>query len=170
MATPAARIERLAPLMLLIAAVGLYFYRLSDTPMFVGGDEAFFAVNGRSIATTARDLDGRLMPLFFRIDARTWYQPVLVYLMAISFTIAQVSEWTLRAPTALIGVIDVLLVYAIGLRLFRHRGYAAMAAVMLAIAPAHLILARQALDYVCPLPFVLGWLWCLLKAMDDDDV
>ena len=170
MVTPAARLDRLAPLMLLIAAAALYFYRLNDTPMFVGGDEAFFAVNGRSIATTARDLDGRLMPLFFRIDAHTWYQPVLVYLMAISFTIAQVSEWTLRAPTALIGVIDVLLVYAIGLRLFRHRGYAAMAAVMLAIAPAHLILARQALDYVCPLPFVLGWLWCLLKAIDDDDV
>ncbi len=180
MVTPAERIrptfakatvgKRAVPVMLAIVAAALYFYRLNDTPMFVGGDEAFFAINSRSIATTARDLDGRLMPLFFRIDAHTWYQPVLVYLMAISFTIAQVSEWTLRAPTALIGVIDVLLVYAIGLRLFRHRGYAALAAAMLAIAPAHLILARQALDYVCPLPFVLGWLWCVVKAIDDDDV
>lgn len=169
MVTPATRIGRAVPLMLAAATAALYFYRLNDTPMFVGGDEAFFAVNSRSIATTARDLDGRLMPLFFRIDAHTWYQPVLVYLMAISFTLAQVSEWTLRAPTALIGVIDVLLVYAVGWRLFRHRGHAAMAAAMLAIAPAHLILARQALDYVCPLPFVLGWLWCLLKAIDDDD-
>jgi len=168
--TPVARIERAAPLVLAVAAALLYFYRLNDTPMFVGGDEAFFAINGRAIATTARDLDGRLMPLFFRIDAHTWYQPVLVYLMAISFTIGQVSEWTLRAPTALIGVIDVVLIYAIGLRLFRNRGYALLAAAMLAMTPAHLILARQALDYICPLPFVLGSLWCLLKAIDDDDL
>ena len=159
------RIKGAAPLILAVVAASLYFYRLNDTPMFVGGDETFFAINGKAIATTARDLDGRLMPLFFKIDTHTWYQPVLVYLIAISFTIAQVSEWALRAPTALIGVIDVLLVYAVGMRLFRNRSYALMAAAMLAMSPAHLILARQALDYVCPLPFVLGWLWCLLKAI-----
>lgn len=33
---------------------------------------------------------------------------------------------------------------------------------MLALTPAHFMMCRQALDYVCPLPFVLGWVWCLI--------
>ena len=87
--TPAVRINRAAPLILAVVAASLYFYRLNDAPMFVGGDETFFAINGKAIASTARDLDGRWMPLFFKIDTHTWYQPVLVYLIAISFTIRQ---------------------------------------------------------------------------------
>lgn len=146
--------------------MALFFYRLNAAPMFVGGDESLFAIQAHAIATTARDLDGRLFPLFFRVDIHTWYQPMLVYLMALTFTVLHVSEWAMRTPTALIGVVDVLLVYGIGLRLFGQVRYAALAAVMMAMAPTHLLLARQALDYVAPVPFVLGWLWCLLTVLD----
>ncbi len=158
----------LVPLAIAIVAAAFYLFRLAEAPMFVGGDESFFAINAHAIATTGRDLDGRLLPLFFKVDIHTWYQPVLVYLMALGFTVVQVSEWSLRAPMALIGVVDVLLIYAIGLRVFGRRRYAALAALMLAMAPPHMILVRQALDYACLLPFVLGWIWCLLKAIDDD--
>ncbi len=134
--------------------------------MMIGGDEAYFASHAHAIATTGRDLDGRFLPLFFRIDIHTWYQPLLVYLMAAVFSIVQVSEAALRTPTALIGVIDVLLVYAVALRLLGRRRDAVVAAVVMALTPAHFILARQGLDYIAPLPFVLGWLWCLLAALD----
>ena len=29
---------------------------------------------------------------------------------------------------------------------------------------------RQALDYICPLPFVLGWLWCVMAAVEAGSV
>ena len=41
---------------------------------------------------------------------------------------------------------------------------------MLALAPAHFIFSRQALDYICPLPFVLGWMWCVLLALETNSV
>ena len=148
------------------AAVWIYFFRLGSAPMMIGGDEAYFASHAHAIATTGRDLDGRFLPLFFRIDIHTWYQPLLVYLMAAVFSIVQVSEAALRTPTALIGVIDVLLVYAVAQRLLGRRRDAVVAAVVMALTPAHFILARQGLDYIAPLPFVLGWLWCLLVALD----
>lgn len=157
---------RFVPWILAATAAALYFYRLGDTPMRVGGDEALFAINAHAIATTGRDLDGHLLPLFFKVDLKTWYQPALVYLMALAFSLFHVSEWSMRAPMALVAVIDVVLVYAIGLRLFGRRRYAVLAAVMMALSPPHLILARQALDYVLPLPFILGWLWCLLVAIE----
>ena len=144
----------------------LYFYRLGSAPMMIGGDEAYFASHAHAIATTGRDLDGRLLPLFFRIDVHTWYQPLLVYLMAAVFLVRQVSEAALRTPTAMIGVIDVLLVYAVARRLLGRRRDAIIAATLMALTPAHFIFARQGLDYIVPVPFVLGWLWCLLKALD----
>jgi 4-amino-4-deoxy-L-arabinose transferase-like glycosyltransferase len=90
--------------------------------------------------------------------------------MAIAFTVFRISEWSLRAPTALIGVADVLLMYAVGMRLFRRPGYAATGALMLAMTPPHFILARMGVDYICPLPFVLGWLWCLFTAIETGSV
>jgi 4-amino-4-deoxy-L-arabinose transferase-like glycosyltransferase len=77
-----------------------------------------------------------------------------------------VSEWSIRLPTALIGIVNIALIYAVGLKLFRSAWYAAVGALMLALTAAHLLLSRMAVDYVCPLPFVLGWLWCLLTALE----
>jgi 4-amino-4-deoxy-L-arabinose transferase-like glycosyltransferase len=159
------------PVVLICAvAATLSFWRLSDAPMVIGGDEAYFALHAQSIASTGHDIDGRFLPLFFRIDLTTWYQPMLVYLMAPTVRLFGVSEWSIRAPIAFIGVVNVLLMYAIGQRLFADTRYAVLGALMLAMTPAHLILTRMALDYLCPLPFVLGWLWCLLTAIETDNV
>ena len=38
-----------------------------------------------------------------------------------------------------------------------------MAAALLALTPAHVIHSRMAADYLFPLPFMLGWLACLLR-------
>jgi 4-amino-4-deoxy-L-arabinose transferase-like glycosyltransferase len=156
---------------LLLAALSasaciLYFWRLNDAPMLIGGDEAYFAMHARSIAVTARDVDGRFLPLFFRIDPTTWYQPTLVYLMAPVLAVFGVSEWTIRAPMAAIAVVDVLLTYAVGKRLFGSDRRAAFGALLMAMTPIHLITGRMAMDYLCPVAFVLAWLWCLLVAMD----
>jgi len=160
-------LRRVLPAVVLAAAAGmLYFWRLHDAPMLMGGDEAYFALHARSIALTARDVDGRFLPLFFRIDPTTWYQPMLVYLMAPVLKVFGVSEWTVRAPIAAIAVVNVLLIYAVAKRLFGSVRHGVFAALLLAMTPVHLITGRMAMDYLCPVPFVLGWLWCLLVAMD----
>lgn len=152
------------------AAAVLYFWNLGGAPMVVGGDEAHFAMHARAIAATGHDIDGRFLPLFFRIDPATWYQPMLVYLIAAVLKVASVSEWSIRAPIAFLAIVNVALMYAVGKRLFGSTRYAVLCAALLAMTPAHLILSRMALDYVCPLPFVLGWLWCLLTAIETDNV
>jgi 4-amino-4-deoxy-L-arabinose transferase-like glycosyltransferase len=98
---------------------------------------------------------------------RIWYQPVLFYLIVIVLKLWPLGEATIRLPTALIGgVINPFLTYAVAIRMFRRRTLAALAALMVVAAPAHFILAREALDYICPLPFVLGWLWCLIAYIE----
>src|SRR4051812_42214600 len=81
-----------ACLAIVLTAGAVYVYRLGDAPLYLGGDEAQFAVHAQSIAATGRDANGRLFPVFVNITdpldpsagSGIWYQPLLFYLMAVA--------------------------------------------------------------------------------------
>jgi 4-amino-4-deoxy-L-arabinose transferase-like glycosyltransferase len=163
------------PIVPILCLAGFLTFRgLGDAPVYLGADEARFGVNAHAIATTGRSLAGDRAPLFFHIadrqqpsDAGTrWYQPILFYLISLVLKVLPLSESSIRIPTAVIGVVDVLLIYLLARRLFPDAFYPELAAVMLALTPAHFIFSRQALDYICPLPFALGWLLCLVMFLE----
>jgi len=161
-------------LILVALTSAFYLVGLDRFPVVLGGDEAQFAVHAASLAESGRDLNGTRLPIFIRIadplvpgnSSGIWYQPLLFYAMVPFVAILGVSEWSVRLPVALLAVADVWLIYAIGRRWFRDERYAVAAALTMAVTPAHLIVSRQALDYVAPLPFVLGWFLCLLHFLD----
>jgi 4-amino-4-deoxy-L-arabinose transferase-like glycosyltransferase len=170
------------PLAVLIAVLSvttvLYVIDLEHTPVYFGGDEAHFAIHGDALAKTGRDLNGTRLPLFVNLwdpqgditvqeQFPAWYQPVLFYVIAITLKILPLHEISVRLPTALIGgLLSPLLTYLVAMRLMKDRRLAMLALLVLALSPPLLILSRQALDYVCPIPFVLGWLWCLLAFLE----
>lgn len=147
----------------------LYTYGLDRAPVYIGGDEAHFVSHAYSIANTGQDLNGTRWPLFIKItdllvpnnSSRIWYQPLLFYVLAAEFRVLPVDEWSTRLPTTAIAVVNIWLVYLVARRLFGPRA-GIVAAFLLALTPAHFIMSRQALDYICPLPFILGWLLCVL--------
>jgi hypothetical protein len=97
----------------------------------------------------------------------TWYQPLLFYVVAATLVVLPLSEFVVRLPIAIIaGVVTPWLLFLVADRLFNNRRLALLCAVIFALMPPQLILGRQALDYVCPLPFVLGWLWFLIDYTD----
>ena len=72
------------------------------------------------------------------------------------------AEWVIRLPSILVAALNVVLLYQVAVRVFRDQRLAWLAAGLLAITPSHYINSRIAMDYVYPLPFVLGWTLCLL--------
>ena len=160
----------------LAAMLALYAHRLDEVPVYLGLDEFHFAVHAQSLATTGRDLNGSLLPLFISLEdplgdhavlawGTTWYHPIGFYLIATALTALPFGEWTVRLPFVLIGVLNVVLMYFVARRWFDDRRIGIAAAAMLAMTPAHLILSRVALDYLLPLPFTLAWLWALAMLM-----
>ena len=155
-----------------------YLFDLGRTPVYLGGDEAHFAIGAQAIATSGRNLNGDVLPLFFNLVdpagdpvsmpwGDTWYHPVLFYLIAAFFTFVPIAESTARFPVAVLGgIVTPLLTYAVARRMRLERLPSLVAALAIALAPANLILSRQALDYVCPLPFVLAWLWFLIDYVE----
>ena len=156
---------------LLLATAVVYTTGLDSAQPYIAADEAHFAANASSLARLGTDLRGHRLPVFFHIldplaevdRMHAWYQPFLFYLIAIDFRLQPIDEWSLRLPVAAIGVANVLLMFLVGRRLFRSNSLGFLAAALLAMTPAHFLLSRMAADYLCPLPFVLGWLWLVLR-------
>jgi len=129
------------------------------------------ATDAYSIATTGHDVHGAAMPLYFRIQMRGeerqgWFMPAIFYAIAIVLKVLPLSEVSARLPSVLVGLIDIVLVCLVARRLFKCDLLAVVSAAMLALTPAHFMLSRYALDYLYPVPFVLGWLLCALAYLE----
>ena len=147
---------------LMASSAALYFQRLDFAPPHTQIDEAMIAINGHAIATTGRDLGGELLPLYTQTAEHSWYQPLAIYVSALTFTMLPLNEWTVRAPTVVFALVNIGLMFALVLRLFGSVALAAIAGAMLALTPAHFIHGRYGLDYLFPITFILGWLMCLV--------
>lgn len=156
-------------LLLLVAAVAvLYGAGLSHTPPYLHRDEVEISLQSHAIATTGRDLDGRVLPLYFRMQhlgPRVWFHPMIVYVTALSQQVLPIGEPWFRLPTVFVGLLNVVLIYFVARRLFAgfappgsQDRWALVAAALLAMTPAHFMHSRLAFDFIYPLPFVLGWL------------
>ena len=154
------------PILLFVVAVA-YLWRLGDAPIYLAADEAIIANDAYAVATTGRALNGTFLPLYFPAGIyNSWFMPLIYYAEAGILQVLPLAEWSIRVPTALAGVLSVALTYLVGRRLYGDRIPAVIAALVLACSPAFFILSRYALDYTLPVPFLLGWLWCLLIAFD----
>ena len=85
----------MSPVVLLpLAVLVLYASALAYTPAYLCDAEVLFALNAHSIASTARDVNGRFLPLYFQVYADMWFQPVIVYFTALFLTVLPVTETT----------------------------------------------------------------------------
>jgi 4-amino-4-deoxy-L-arabinose transferase-like glycosyltransferase len=152
-----------------LAVLGLYSFRLEQTPPHLHRDEVMFALQAQSIAATGHDLEGRRLPLYFEMramGAHVWFHPILVYVTALFLKVLPLEEWAVRFPSTIIGLIDVLLMYFIARRIFSGERWAFFAAALLALTPAHVLHSRLAMDFIYPVVFVMAWLLCLLTYLE----
>jgi 4-amino-4-deoxy-L-arabinose transferase-like glycosyltransferase len=164
----------LAPTLLALAAAALYVPRLEDAPRYLVTDELFSALTAHSVATTGRDPHGSFMPLYFQMDLPKsgrpmWFQPILIYAMALALKVRPLSEAAVRLPVAIVGIADVVLMYFVARQLFGRQRFAVAAAALLAVTPAHFVYSRYAMDFPVPLPFILAWLLCLARYLKRPD-
>jgi len=158
-----------AALSLGVGGLIIYARHLDLSPVYLAPDEVTIALTAHSLATTGTDLVGRPFPLYIQITAGSWFHPLVVYLLALELTLVPLSEVTIRLPTVCVGVACLVMMHFVGRCLFDRRSWAALAAILLALTPAHFLHSRFALEYIYPLPFVMGWLLGLFTYLDSDN-
>src|SRR2546425_5835439 len=147
----------------------IYYYRLGDAPIYLAHDEAMFGVVSHEIAWHARDVDGRFLPLMMPMSGVYWNMPAHVYLTALFIRALGTTETAIRASSATASLIGIILIYMFCRRAFRHRGYAMLAAGLLALSPAFFIDSRLSTDHHYPVIAISLWLMCLARFFEDPD-
>ena len=142
----------------------LYATRLGEVPVYVMHDEAQGALQAHSIATTGRDLSGRLFPLYFtEPEFPPGRDPALIYVTALGLKLLPFTEAGVRTPTALIAVLNVVLMFLAARRVFQSDAMGLIAAGMLLLTPIHFIRGRLLLSPLYSIPFILAWLWSFAR-------
>jgi 4-amino-4-deoxy-L-arabinose transferase-like glycosyltransferase len=162
-------VSRIAFILAFVGLALLYFHRLSDAPIYLAHDEAMFGVTAHELAWHGRDADGNVLPMFMHMNGVYWNMPAHVYLTALSVRLFGTNEAAIRVSSVVASLVAVLLIYWFCRRVFRHRGFAALAAGMLALSPAFFIDSRLSTDHHYPVVAIGLWLLCLARFFDDPE-
>lgn len=126
---------------IVILAAVLRIYRLDSVPPSISWDEAAVGYNGWTIANFGKDEYGKSFPMYFRSFADDKH-PVHVYVTAISEKLLGLSEFSTRLPSALFGILNVLLIFYLTKLLFNKDVIALVASLILAISPYNIHFSR----------------------------
>ena len=110
--------------------------------------------------------DDRL-PVFIACSEDLLLPPVPVYTSIVTRGVWPVPPQRIRLGPAIVGALDVVLIFVLALRLFASRAVATLTAVVLLTSPGHIAFSRVASeDGIWIVPFVLVWL-IAIAAMTD---
>jgi hypothetical protein len=150
-------------LVVLTGVAALYVGGLGYSPVYLLNDEVFNALQSMSLAESGRSLGGDAFPIYFRgLEFPPGRDPLCVYGTAAALKVLPLAEATLRLPTALVGVANVVLAYLIGRRLWGDARWALLTALVVGLSPGHFINSRIAIPTLWSTPWLLGWCFGLI--------
>jgi 4-amino-4-deoxy-L-arabinose transferase-like glycosyltransferase len=127
-----------------LVAAAFRLWRLDEIPLGFFCDEAWVGNNALSLLHSGKDTTGAEWPVLFRAFAG-WRSPAVVYPVLPSVALLGATEWAVRLPSALAGVITVYFTYLIG-RELKSCKLGLIAAALLAVTPWHVHVSRMAFD------------------------
>ncbi len=159
-------------LIVLIAAF-LRFYQLNSNPPGLNWDEAAWGYNAYSLGIDGRDEFGRFLPWKFIESYGDYKPPVYAYLDIIPVKLFDLNAFSVRLPSALLGVLTVLLTYFLIKEIFyKTRGdpktelIALLGALFLAVSPWHVMLSRGAFEANVSTFFIVMGVWTFLRSIN----
>ena len=160
--------KRNSIILLAIVALALFLrlFRLSDVPPGVNRDEASIGFTAYSLLQTGRDEYGRSWPISFQ-SFGDWKLPLYIYTTVPLIATLGMSELAVRLPSAVAGVLTVIVTYFLVKELFpssKSFGIPEVAALLLAISPWHLHLSRVESESNVAVLFTASGFLLLLKA------
>jgi 4-amino-4-deoxy-L-arabinose transferase-like glycosyltransferase len=141
--------KRYRTLLLLICIIAVAatarLFMLASVPSGFHSDEAAFGYNAYSLLKTGRDEYGKAWPLIlksFGDDKGALY----AYLTVPFVSVLGLTEEAVRLPTALFGIVFVLLTYLLTKELTEKKSYPLMVAAIAALSPLGIVLSRVQSD------------------------
>ncbi|MCK5056491.1 MAG: glycosyltransferase family 39 protein [Candidatus Aminicenantes bacterium] len=144
-------------LLVAIMCIALFirFYKLGDNPVGLFRDEASTGYDAYSMLKTGRDQYGTFLPLFSR-SFGDYNESLYRFLVIPSVLCFGLTEFAVRFPAAVIGLLTVLIFYFLS-RIWLGGGIALVPAFLLAVSPWHILYSRVGFRAILfPFLFCLG--------------
>ena len=139
--------KKIALICIIALAIILRFWQLGNIPVSPDWDEAALGYNAYSILKTGKDEYGTFLPRTLR-SFDDYKPPLYVYLAVPSVAAFGLSTWSVRLPSAVMGVLAVLGTFYLVEELYRKRKthLSLLSSLLLAISPWHLQFSRIAFE------------------------
>ncbi|MEK7565583.1 MAG: phospholipid carrier-dependent glycosyltransferase [Patescibacteria group bacterium] len=147
---------------IILLAAFLRLYRLGEISPSLDWDEASLGWNAYSILKTGTDEYGKAWPVSIR-SFNDYKPPLYVYAAVPSIAIFGLNEFAVRFPSALAGILTVLLTFFLVKELTRNRLLSYCVTALLAISPWSIQFSRGAFEANFALFFFVLGAYLLLK-------
>ncbi len=156
---------------IILIASFLRIYQLNKIPPSLTWDETAWGYNAYSLGIDGKDEFGKFLPVKYLESFGDFKPPMYAYLDIIPIKVFGLSEFATRLPSALFGVLAVLLTYFLVRRIFwkedKANTYALFSSFFLAISPWHILLSRAAFEANIASFFIIFGVWAFLAGVQD---
>jgi len=151
-------------LLILLLATLLRIVSLDKYPAGLNADEAAIGYNAWSLLETGKDEHGTSWPIVFR-SFDDYKLPGYFYLVLPFVKLFGLNIWSVRLPSAILGIASVWLVFLLVKILFpNNKNFPYLSALLLAVSPWHLQFSRGGWEANAATFFILLGIWGFLKA------
>lgn len=155
--------QKILLIIILVLSAVLRLIMLDSYPSGFSGDETQQGYSAYSILKTGNDEWGQFLPLNPR-GFGDFKPPLFTYLITPSVAIFGLNEFAIRFPSAVLGILTVLITYFLAKNLFNNNLVGLWSAFFLSISPWHIQLSRTAFEANAGIFFfTLGLLFFLKK-------
>jgi len=158
-------------ILIILVAIFLRFWNLDKNPPSLTWDETAWGYNAYSLGIDGKDEFGRFLPLDYIESFGDFKPPVYAYLSILQVKLLGLNEFAVRFPSALFGVLTVLVTYFLTKRIFwsskQKELYSILSSLFLAISPWHIMLSRAAFEANVATFFLATGVFLFLKGIQD---
>lgn len=159
--------KKLLAIILLITILGgfLRFYKLTENPPSLNGDEISMAYDAYSILKTGMDQYGKFMPITFQ-SVGDYKNPLPIYLMTLPIKVFGLSDFSVRFQNALIGTLMIPVFFLFLFKVLKDRAVALVGALLFTISAWHTFYSRIEYETLVASFFILLGIWFFIKIFE----
>lgn len=158
--------QKLILIGIIFVALVLRFYQLGQNPPSLTWDEVSWGYNAYSIGVDGKDEFGRFLPYDYLESFGDFKPPAYAYLAVLPVKLFGLNEFATRFPSALFGVLTILITYFLVKRIFfnskNKEYYALIACAILTVSPWHIMLSRAAFEANVATFLIISGVWLFL--------
>ncbi len=136
-------------------------YQVGELPLILNRDEAALAYNAYLLKSVGQDEWQQSWPLMFK-SFGDYKLPGYIYTLIPFFTVFGSSDFVVRLPSVMAGLVIIYLVYKVCLEIIENQKLALLAALMAAVLPVLIFYSRMAWEANLALALNLVSLWLLV--------